>query len=67
VGLRKATVTKAKGVDYDWESVTHCDKDYLDRIRVPGGWLYRSTTTYLGPHNIPLGWTESMCFVPEVK
>ena len=59
---------KESGVDYDWESVTHCDKDYLDRIKVPGGWLYRSTTTYINPDLFkgPNQHTESMCFVPEV-
>jgi hypothetical protein len=50
-----------------WETVCDDDggggtADWLERMKVPGGWLYRSTQARAGSTNVR---TESMCFVPE--
>jgi len=49
--------------DLKWKIVTRSD-DYLDclqRLKVPGGWLYRSSQT----SSIEGESTESMVFVPD--
>ena len=47
----------------DWEPITELEErslSHLQRIRVPGGWLYRETT-YRGGQIL----TVAMCFVPD--
>ena len=48
-----------------WEEVAALDNtDILERIEVPGGWLYR--TTYRHPHGQRQVIAVAMCFVPSL-
>jgi hypothetical protein len=52
----------------DWEQVMgHWPHDYLDRVRVPGGWLYRTVyqddSTVGDDPSRPVA--VAMCFVPD--
>ena len=54
--------TKTKDIPVAWEAVADC----LQRIKVPGGWLYKSTTSdwmTSGEHQTVV--SESMQFVPD--
>lgn len=46
-----------------WETVTkeHSLKWYTERLRVPGGWLYRSAALYDAEEG---GNAMALCFVP---
>jgi hypothetical protein len=46
-----------------WETVARKSNppDYLERIRVPGGWLYRVQVD----NGTDDGWSLAMCFVPD--
>jgi hypothetical protein len=48
-----------------WEDVASPEVgDYLERIRVPGGWLYRNSRNKLGSVTEgPIA--VAMCFVPD--
>jgi predicted enzyme related to lactoylglutathione lyase len=53
----------------EWDIIFESEADYgdtLERIKVPGGWLYRSYTLVkkTGARAVI---SESMCFVPEPK
>ena len=47
--------------DREWERVVEVEGDFLERIEVVGGWLYRSTQW----SNSDGDRTESMTFVPD--
>ena len=42
----------------EWEIVHEAEHEKTERMKVPGGWLYRSTVRDRGP---------TMCFVPTPK
>ena len=44
----------------EWEDVCSRDGNYLDRIRVPGGWLYRTTLATYGENQVAV----ALAFVP---
>jgi hypothetical protein len=49
-----------------WERVIdNHDDDRLERTRVPGGWLYRSTQLLEDGRGVVVQCTESMVFVPD--
>jgi hypothetical protein len=52
----------------DWEPVAGTwPDDYLERIRISGGWLYRTTvvTESVGDNDPTLGIATAMVFVPD--
>ena len=57
-------IAKSLDADSQWEHVNTGDKDWLDRMAVPGGWIYRSTTEYMTHKKKLVLATESMVFVP---
>lgn len=47
--------------EFDWECIyKSTDGEWIHRMKVNGGWLYRHLL-----HTDKLGFTHSICFVPE--
>jgi hypothetical protein len=60
-----------KGLTLEWEEIKQNCADTLQRARVPGGWLVKSTCevqTRLHPDmdmNTGFEWRTSLCYVPD--
>ena len=56
--------------EHDWEGVTYDESyeagimDCTERLRVPGGWLYRHTTSVFNEDKTEFSANVTMTFVP---
>lgn len=50
-----------------WEHLTHDTFETTDRLKVPGGWLYRTQVRHCEYGVGVVGHSIQLCFVPEVQ
>lgn len=62
IGPKIETTNEPSEAAKQWELLTDGDYEFLERLAVNGGWLYR---TGYGPRNLP-PFTVCMVFVPDV-